>query len=218
MEQVVKGGRRGMNVSLYLVTHRGSLTEAEFLYRVKEACQAGVTLVQLREKDSTTREYIRLGKRVHEITKEFGIPLLIDDRVDVALAVGAEGVHLGETDMEISTARTILGPRFIIGATAKEVEAAKKVVEEGADYIGTGAIFPTTTKVITRPTSIATLKAVAQEVPVPVIAIGGIDVHNMEALKGSGISGVAMVSAIMQAEKVTEKVEALKEVWERISL
>ena len=140
---------KNLNTRLYFITDSTPYTEDEFLSRVKAALSGGVTLIQLREKERSTREYIALAKKVHALSQQFGVPLIIDDRVDVALASGAEGVHLGQSDMQIDAARKIVGEDFIIGATTKTVEQALEAYQQSADYLGVGAIYPTTTKVKT---------------------------------------------------------------------
>ncbi|MBR3483746.1 MAG: thiamine phosphate synthase [Lachnospiraceae bacterium] len=141
------------NPRLYFITDSTKYEKDEFLRRVEEALKGGVTLVQLREKERSTREYLELAKEVHEITLKYNVPLIIDDRLDVAMAADTEGVHLGQSDMPINIARKILGPDKIIGATAKTVPQALEAYEQGADYLGVGAIYPTTTKVKTILTS-----------------------------------------------------------------
>lgn len=186
------------NPSLYFITDSTNYTEEEFLYRVEEALIGGVTMLQLREKDRTTREYMELAQKVHTIAKRYRIPLIIDDRVDVAIAIDAEGVHLGATDMPVSVARKLMGEDKIVGATAKTVPWAKEVYKQGADYLGVGAIYPTTTKVKTVLTSIETLRDICNAVPIPVNAIGGLNKSNINALSGIPISGICVVSAIMK--------------------
>lgn len=188
------------DLSLYLVTDSSYHEEAEFLRRVEEACRGGVTLVQLREKEGSSRAYYELACRVKAITDRYQIPLIIDDRVDIALACGAAGVHLGASDLPVSVARAILGPDKIIGATAKTVPWALDEVAQGADYLGVGAIYPTATKVTTVLTSTDTLKNILQAVPVPVVAIGGLDEDNCGILQGIPINGIAVVRAIMLAD------------------
>ncbi|SDI07580.1 MULTISPECIES: thiamine phosphate synthase [Pseudobutyrivibrio] len=188
------------NTELYFITDSTPYDREEFLFRVEEALKGGVTLMQLREKNRTTREYIELAEAVHEISKKYNVPLIIDDRVDVMLAVDAEGVHVGAEDMPLALARKIIGPNKILGATAKTVEVAKAAYEAGADYLGVGAIYPTTTKVKTIITSTETLDKICQAVPIPVNAIGGLNPSNMDVLKGIDIAGVCAVSAIMKAD------------------
>lgn len=196
---------------LYFITDSTNYCEEEFLFRIEEALKGGATLLQLREKEKSTREYIELGEKVHVITKKYNVPLIVDDRVDVALAIDAEGVHVGKSDMPVSVARKIMGDKKIVGATAKTVPWAREAFEEGADYLGVGAIFPTTTKVKTVITSTDTLNDICRSVPVPVNAIGGLNKDNIDVLKGIPISGICVVSAIMKAENVREETEKLLE-------
>ena len=198
------------NTQLYFITDSTGLTEGEFLYRVEEACKGGVTLIQLREKDKTIREYISIAEKVHEITQRYDIPLIIDDRVDVALAINAEGVHVGQSDMPVDIARKLMGNDKIIGATTKTVSQAVEAYEKGADYLGVGAIYPTTTKVKTVLTSVDTLKEIVKAVPVKVNAIGGLNRDNIHVLKDSGIDGICVVSAIMKSENPRTAAEELK--------
>lgn len=184
---------------LYLVTDSTGLSEEQFLNKVEGALKGGVTFLQIREKEKSTREYIELADKVHRISLKYQVPLMVDDRVDVALAIDAEGVHLGQSDMQIDIARKILGKEKIIGATTKTVAQAKKAYEQGADYLGVGAIYPTTTKVKTVITSVDTLRDICNEVPIPVNAIGGLNKNNIDILRGVPIAGICVVSAIMKA-------------------
>lgn len=204
-----------IDTRLYFITDSTNYAEEEFLFRVEEALKGGITLMQLREKEKSTREYISLAENVHKLTKKYNVPLIIDDRIDVALAMGAEGVHLGQSDMPISTARKILGDDFIIGATTKTVPQALEAYEQGADYLGVGAIYPTTTKVKTVLTSTETLKDICNSVPIPANAIGGLNKENIDILKGIPIAGICVVSAIMKSENpqkaTAELIERAKE-------
>ena len=185
---------------MYFITDSTNYSEEEFLYRVEQALMGGITLLQLREKDKSTREYIDLAEKVHTLTKKYNVPLIIDDRVDVALAIDAEGVHVGQSDMPVSTARKLMGDDKIVGATTKTVPQALEAYEQGADYLGVGAIYPTTTKVKTVPTSTETLGNICSAVPIPVNAIGGLNKDNIDVLKGIPIAGICVVSAIMKAD------------------
>ena len=196
--------------SLYFITDSTNYTEEEFLRRVEQALKGGATLLQLREKEKSTREYIELAEKVHEITKRYNVPLIIDDRVDVALAIDAEGVHVGASDMPVATARKLMGEDKIVGATAKTVPWAKEAYEQGADYLGVGAIYPTTTKVVTVLTSTETLAAITKAVPIPVNAIGGLNKDNLDILKGIGISGICVVSSIMKSDNPETSARELK--------
>ena len=169
---------KNLNPTLYLVTNSDAKNENEFLDTIAQACEGGVSLVQLREKDKTGFEYYELALQVKSVTDRYGVPLIIDDRVDIALAVNAAGVHLGREDLCISAARKIVGSGMIIGATAKTVEHALEAQNAGADYLGVGAIYPTKTKVKTVITQVETLCEIIKNVTIPVIAIGGLDAYN----------------------------------------
>ncbi len=200
-----------LDTSLYFITDSTGLSEEEFLRRTEEALQGGVTLLQLREKNRTTREYMSLAEQVHGLTRRYGVPLLIDDRLDVAMAVDAEGVHLGQSDLPIHVARRILGADKIMGATAKTVPQAREAYEQGADYLGVGAIYPTTTKVKTVLTSTDTLRDICAAVPIPVNAIGGLNKTNIDVLCGIPIAGICVVSAIMKADDPRQAAIDLRE-------
>ena len=193
---------------LYLVTNRYQDSVESFLEKIETACRAGVTIVQLREKNLTTNQYYQLAKQVKEITDAYQVPLIIDDRLDVCLAVDAAGLHIGDDELPVSVARKVLGPEKILGVTAKTVKRALEAEEGGADYLGTGAIFPTTTKENAPITLISTLKTICQRVAIPVVAIGGLTSENIDQLIGTGIAGVAVVRDLMQAEDIEAKTQA----------
>ena len=193
---------------LYLVTNRYQDSLESFLEKVETACRSGVTMIQLREKNLTTNQYYQLAKQVKEITDAYQVPLIIDDRLDVCLAVDAAGLHIGDDELPVSVARKVLGPEKILGVTAKTVKRALEAEEGGADYLGTGAIFPTTTKENAPITLISTLKTICQTVAIPVVAIGGLTSENIDQLIGSGIAGVAVVRDLMQAEDIETKTQA----------
>ena len=209
---------RKFDSSLYFITDSTFCPEEEFLYRVERALEGGVTLLQLREKNKTTREYIDLAEKVHEIAKRYSVPLIIDDRVDVALAVEAEGVHVGASDMPVDTARRIMGDGKIVGATAKTVPWAREAYEQGADYLGVGAIYPTTTKVKTVLTSTDTLRDICNAIPIPVNAIGGLNKENIDILQNIPIAGICVVSAIMKADDPKKAAAELKARAEQLRL
>ena len=193
---------------LYLVTNRYQDSLESFLKKVETACRSGVTIVQLREKNLTTNQYYQLAKQVKEITDAYQVPLIIDDRLDVCLAVDAAGLHIGDDELPVSVTRQVLGPDKILGVTAKTVKRALEAEEGGADYLGTGAIFPTTTKENAPITLISTLKTICQRVDIPVVAIGGLTSENIDQLMGTGIAGVAVVRDLMQAEDIETKTQA----------
>lgn len=198
-----------LDTRLYFITDSTNCAEEEFLFRVEEALKGGATLIQLREKEKSVKEYIEIAEKVHKITKKYNVPLIIDDRVDVALAIDAEGVHVGQNDMPVCIARKVMGDDKIIGATAKTVAQAKEAYLQGADYLGVGAIYPTTTKVKTILTSVDTLNDICNAVPIPANAIGGLNKDNIDILKGIPIAGICVVSAIMKAENSCKAAEEL---------
>ena len=193
---------------LYLVTNRYQDSLESFLEKVETACRSGVTIIQLREKNLTTNQYYQLAKQVKEITDAYQVPLIIDDRLDVCLAVDAAGLHIGDDELPVSVARQVLGPEKILGVTAKTVKRALEAETSGADYLGTGAIFPTITKENAPITLISTLKTICQTVAIPVVAIGGLTSENIDQLAETGIAGVAVVRDLMQAEDIEAKAHA----------
>ena len=193
---------------LYLVTNRYQDSLESFLEKVEAACRSGVTIVQLREKNLTTNQYYQLAKQIKEITDAYQVPLIIDDRLDICLAVDAAGLHIGDDELPVSVARKVLGPDKILGVTAKTVKRALEAETSGADYLGTGAIFPTRTKENAPITLISTLKTICQTVAIPVVAIGGLTSENIDQLIGTGIAGVAVVRDLMQAEDIEAKTQA----------
>ena len=196
------------SLKLYLVTNRYQDSLESFLEKVETACRSGVTIIQLREKNLTTNQYYHLAKQVKEITDAYQVPLIIDDRLDVCLAVDAAGLHIGDDELPVSVARQVLGPEKILGVTAKTVKRALEAETSGADYLGTGAIFPTTTKENAPITLISTLKTICQTVAIPVVAIGGLTSENIDQLAATGIAGVAVVRDLMQAEDIEAKTQA----------
>ena len=195
-------------LKLYLVTNRYQDSLECFLEKVDTACRSGVTIIQLREKNLTTNQYYQLAKQVKEITDAYQVPLIIDDRLDVCLAVDAAGLHIGDDELPVSVARKVLGPEKILGVTAKTVKRALEAEEGGADYLGTGAIFPTRTKENAPITLISTLKTICQTGAIPVVAIGGLTSENIDQLVDTGIAGVAVVRDLMQAEDIEAKTQA----------
>lgn len=202
------------NRPLYLVTDHTGLTDEQFFGAIEAGVQNGVGLVQLRQKEGSSREIFELALKVKAITDRYKIPLIIDDRWDIAQAVDAAGVHLGQSDLPVDIARRILGPKKIIGATAKTLKQAKAAEEMGADYLGTGAIFPTTTHVKTVHTTVETLGKIKRLVDIPVYAIGGLKADNVEAIDGAHVDGVAVVSAIMKAADPASATRELRDAVE----
>lgn len=199
-----------VDLTLYLVTDSSYHDEEEFLRRTEEGLKGGVTLLQLREKNKGGMEYLELALKVKAIADRYNVPLIIDDRVDVALACGAAGVHVGQSDLPVWAARKILGPDKIVGATAKTVEQARIACEQGADYLGVGAIYPTATKVKTVITKVETISDIKAAVPLPVVAIGGLNADNLDILEGAPIDGAAVVRAIIKADDPKAAAEKIK--------
>lgn len=177
---------------------------------VNDAIKGGCTVVQLREKHATSREFYQLALSLKRITGYYGIPLIINDRLDIAAAVNAEGVHLGQKDLPADIARAVLGEEKIIGVSANNLQAAINAELDGADYIGVGAVFQTSTKADTKPVTIDKLKEIRSAVKIPMVAIGGIKRSNISQLNGTGINGVAVVSAVIGSKNITAAARELK--------
>jgi thiamine-phosphate pyrophosphorylase len=187
--------------SVYVITDRGVAGDRSILEVVRAAIRGGASVVQLREKSATTREMIELGRALHGVTEPAGVPLIVNDRLDVALAIDAEGVHVGMDDMPVPLARRLLGPRRLLGYSPNTVEAALQGQREGADYLGVGDVFGTPSKPDAgEPIGLGGLVAVVRAVSIPVVAIGGITVENAPAVARAGAAGVAVISAVVGAE------------------
>ncbi len=189
--------KNDLDLSLYLVASRGKKSDELFLNTLEEAIKGGVSIIQLREKELNSREFYKLGLKAQKLCKGYQIPFLINDRIDIALALDADGVHLGQEDLEVHLARKILGKEKIIGLSLKNLEQLKNI--EGVDYLGCGAIKATPTKE-SSVISLETLSQICEKSPVGVVAIGGIDKELIKKLKGIKISGIAVVRAIMDAQ------------------
>lgn len=199
------------DLRLYAITDRRALPAGVTLAQAVEAAlDGGVTCLQLREKTASAGEILTLARTLLPLCRARKVPLLINDRVDIALAAGADGVHLGQDDLPLPEARALLGPDRILGATAHTVEEALRAQAEGADYLGVGAMFPTGTKTDTVPTSADTLKAICAAVSIPVVAIGGVNAENLPTLAGTGIAGAAVVSAIFSQSDLTAAARTLR--------
>lgn len=201
---------------LYAITDRRYLGGRTLEEQVEEALKGGVTMVQLREKDLSDKEFIEEARVLRAICSEYGVPLIINDRVDVALEAGADGVHVGIEDESVSLIRKRVGPGFIIGSTAKTLEQADAAEREGADYIGVGAMFPSPTKETALGISLEDLKNISASVSIPSVAIGGISAENIVLLEGGGMSGIAVISAIFAAEDIVKKTKELRKSAERL--
>ncbi|MFY9358386.1 MAG: thiamine phosphate synthase [Bacillota bacterium] len=206
-----------VDYTLYLVTDRDLMSTPTLEEAVEQAIRGGVTLVQLREKHASSLEFYQTARRVKKITDSYNVPLIINDRVDVALAVDADGVHVGQSDLPAARVREILGPDKILGVSASSLKEALKAVEDGADYLGVGAMFATGTKTDADITTIEELKRIRQAVSVPIVVIGGINKQTLPLFAGTGIDGIAVVSAIIAAADVEKAARELKELFKQIT-
>ena len=191
-------------LTLYLVTDRRWLGRRSLEEDVKEALLGGATLVQIREKEISSRAYLGLARKIKAVTDRYGVPLIVNDRIDIAMAVDAGGVHVGPDDLPVSFARRLLGPDKIVGASASSLEEALALQAQGADYLGVGAVFPTATKQVTEKVDLETLARIKAAVRIPVAAIGGIDAGNAPEVMKTGVDGVAVVSAILNRPDIRE--------------
>lgn len=203
-------------MKLYLVTDRSWLNGKTLSEDVRAAIEGGVTLVQLREKALSEDAFLQEAIAIKKITDAAGIPLIINDSPEVALAADAAGVHIGQQDGSVSAVRKMLGKTKILGVSARTVEQAQKAEAEGADYLGVGAVFGTTTKEDASNLSIETLQAICRSVTIPVVAIGGINEANIDKLNGSGIDGVAVVSSILAQADVKKAAQRLRKSAEKV--
>lgn len=202
-----------LDLSLYLVTDKRNKTDEEFLEIIEEAIKGGTTVVQIREKEGETLDFYNLALKVKEITSKYNVPLIVNDRIDVALAIKSEGVHIGQTDMPADVARSLIGDEMILGVSASTVQEARKAEKDGADYIGTGAVFPTATKDDAPSITKDDLKEVTGSINIPTVAIGGITLENASELAGTGIAGISVVSAIMNSKDPKTASENLLKIY-----
>lgn len=202
---------------LYAVTDRSWLNGRTLAEQVEEALDGGATCVQLREKALGEEEFLREAVELARLCHRCGVPLLINDNVEIARKSGADGVHVGQDDMETHAARGLLGSDMIVGVTAKTVEQALRAQDAGADYLGSGAVFGSTTKLNARPMTKETLASICAAVSIPVVAIGGVNRANAASLAGTGIAGIAVVSGIFAAPDIREECRALRAIAEQIA-
>lgn len=199
-----------MDYTLYLVTDRKLMSSPTIEESVEQAVRGGCTLVQLREKESSSRDFYKTAMILRELTARLGVPLIVNDRVDIALAVGADGVHVGQDDLPAEVVRQIIGPDKIIGVSASSLSEALKAIEADADYLGVGAMFTTDTKADAHLTAIEELQRIREAVSLPIVVIGGISKETVPFFRGSGIEGMAVVSAIVAQEDVAGAAQELK--------
>ena len=204
------------NMRLYAVTDRTWVGDKSLLWQVEQALQGGVTCVQIREKDLDAEAFLAEATAMKELCDRYNVPLIINDNVEIAVKVGAAGVHVGQGDTPIDEVRRIAGDDIIVGVSARTVEQAKAAQAGGADYLGVGAVFGTTTKLDARPIERETLMAICDAVDIPIVAIGGVSKDNILQLKGTGVDGVAVVSAIFAAENIKGRCEELRSLTEEM--
>lgn len=199
-----------IDYTLYLCTDSGLMSSATVEESVERAVQGGCSVVQLREKEASSLELFRLAERVKRVTDKYGVPLIINDRLDICQAVDAAGVHLGQSDLPCAEARKILGADKIIGVSAATPEEAAKAQADGADYLGVGAVFPTTTKTNTRKVTPEIIRGIRQAVTIPFVVIGGVNAENITRLYGLGIDGAAVISAVIAQPDITAAAEKMR--------
>jgi thiamine-phosphate pyrophosphorylase len=205
-----------IDYSLYLVTDRKLMSTSTLEEAVGQAIAGGVTLVQLREKDTSSLEFYEMAAKVKQVTDRHNIPLIIDDRADIAVAVDAAGVHVGQSDIPARRVRSVIGKDKILGVSASTFDEAVQAQRDGADYLGVGAMFATKTKMDATVVSMEELKKIREAVSLPIVAIGGINGKMLPLLEGTGIDGVAVVSALMASNNITAEAEKLKKAVLRI--
>lgn len=201
---------------LYAVTDRSWVGEKTLYQQVEEALRGGVTCVQLREKDISDDEFLQEAKEIHALCQKYGVPFIVNDNVEIAVACGAEGIHVGQEDMEAGDVRRRVGDGVILGVSVHTVEEARDAVRNGADYLGLGAVFPTSTKMDVDQMTNETLRAICDAVNIPIVAIGGINSGNIKKLTGSGVDGVALVSAIFSAANIESTCQELRKLAEKM--
>ena len=205
--------KHGIDYSLYLCTDRRLMTSPTIEASAESALRGGTTVIQLREKDCSSREFYELGLRVKKITDAYHAPLIINDRVDIALAVGAAGVHVGQGDLPCKVVREMVGPDMIVGVSAATLDEAVQAEEDGADYLGVGAMYATATKTDTRPVSMEELLKIRAAVKIPIVVIGGINKQTLGNFKGTGVNGLAVVSAIVAQPDPEAAARELLRMW-----
>ena len=201
---------------LYAVTDRSWLNGRTLRSQVEEALDGGATFLQLREKNLADAHFLEEARELQAHCRERGVPFIVNDNVDVALAMGADGIHVGQHDMEAGDVRRLLGPDRILGVSAQTVEQALLAQERGADYLGVGAVFPTGSKDDADDVSFEELRAICEAVTIPVVAIGGISLSNVKKLAGSGICGIAVISAIFAQKDIRLAAEQLRKETEEM--
>lgn len=205
--------KQNVNYSVYLVTDEGMLDGITLKLAVEEAILGGATIIQLREKNCSSREFYNRALEIKDITLKYNIPLIINDRIDIAMAIDADGVHLGQKDLPISIARKLLGNNKIIGVSVQNVDLALEAQNDGADYLGVGAIFQTNTKKdALQGVGLEMIKNIREKINIPFVGIGGINHDNAKSVIESGANGVAVVSCILKQKDIKRATEDLKKI------
>ena len=202
-----------IDYTLYVCTDRKLMSSPSVEASVEAAVRGGATVIQLREKDVAGREFYETALAVKRVTDCYGVPLIINDRIDIAIAVDAAGVHLGQKDIPVEVARKLLGEEKIIGISAANPREARLAAEKGADYLGVGAMYQTSTKTDTRPVTLETLAEIRSAVKIPIVVIGGIGRENAMNFKGLGVNGLAVVSSVVAQRNVTAAAEEMKRIF-----
>ena len=193
-----------LDYTLYLVTDRDLMSTATLEEAVEQAILGGCTMVQLREKTASSLGFYETARSIRSITGRHGVPLIINDRVDIALAAGADGVHIGQSDLPARTVRGLIGGDKVLGVSVATAEEAVRAMEDGADYLGVGAMYPTATKSDNWPVTMEELRRIRASVPLPIVVIGGINVHTVPDFAGTGIDGLAVVSAVIAQPDIAQ--------------
>lgn len=209
--------KANVDYSIYLCTDRKLMSTNTLTEAVEQAIKGGATVIQLREKDCSSKDFYETALEVKKITEQYKVPLIINDRVDIALAVDAEGVHVGQSDLPAKEVRKLIGEDKIVGVSAGNLAYARKAYEDGADYIGVGAMYATNTKKDAKPTTLEELAKIRANVSIPIVVIGGINEHTVGDFKGTGIDGLAVVSAIIAKPDIEGAARNLKQLFEHVN-
>ncbi|NLW43878.1 MAG: thiamine phosphate synthase [Syntrophomonadaceae bacterium] len=205
-----------VDYSLYLITDRYLIGSKDFYTSVRRALEGGVTLLQVREKDAASQEFFDIGLKLKEIAAEFNVPLIVNDRVDIALAIDADGVHVGSGDLPLEVVRRLLGPRKILGYSVSNPQEARYGERNGADYLGAGPVYSTGSKKdASNPIGVEALRTIKQSVNIPVVAIGGINASNLNEVKSTGVDGISVISAILSRDDTFAAARELVELWRK---
>lgn len=207
--------KRAIDYTLYLVTNREIMSSKSIEKSVEEAIKGGCTIVQLREKDISSKEFYNIAKKLRKITDKYKVPFIINDRVDIAIAVNADGVHIGQSDLSLKNVRKLIGKDKIIGVSCGNLKEAKKALKKGADYLGVGSVFPTKTKNDAKDIGVESLKKIIKNIPLPIIAIEGINKENIVKLRDLNLAGVAVISAIIAQKNVKNSAEQIKKIFKK---